>query len=83
MQTYRKSADAIAKLSPEQYRVTQQSGTELLSRRAQHRDPNRSEGDRAAGLYRRAIDLRDARQKQARLAHAHMSEIPVATLKTT
>jgi peptide-methionine (R)-S-oxide reductase len=28
MQTYGKSQDAIAKLSPEQYRVTQQSGTE-------------------------------------------------------
>lgn len=37
----------------------------------------------AAGLYRRAIDLREARQTQARLARAHMSEIPVATLKTT
>jgi peptide-methionine (R)-S-oxide reductase len=28
MPTYSKSAEAIAKLSPEQYRVTQQSGTE-------------------------------------------------------
>ncbi|KQV81475.1 peptide-methionine (R)-S-oxide reductase MsrB [Rhizobium sp. Root1220] len=28
MQSYSKSADAIAKLSPEQYRVTQQAGTE-------------------------------------------------------
>ncbi len=28
MATYSKSAEAIAKLSPEQYRVTQQSGTE-------------------------------------------------------
>ena len=28
MQHYQKSADAIAKLTPEQYRVTQQSGTE-------------------------------------------------------
>ncbi|MEZ2131329.1 MULTISPECIES: peptide-methionine (R)-S-oxide reductase MsrB [unclassified Sinorhizobium] len=28
MQTYGKSQDAIAKLSPEQFRVTQQSGTE-------------------------------------------------------
>ncbi|WFU09787.1 peptide-methionine (R)-S-oxide reductase MsrB [Rhizobium sp. CB3090] len=28
MQNYRKTSEAIAKLSPEQYRVTQQSGTE-------------------------------------------------------
>ena len=28
MATYEKSADAIAALSPEEYRVTQQSGTE-------------------------------------------------------
>ena len=28
MSTYEKSADAIAKLSPEQYRVTQENGTE-------------------------------------------------------
>jgi peptide-methionine (R)-S-oxide reductase len=28
MKTYHKSADAIAKLDPEQYRVTQESGTE-------------------------------------------------------
>ena len=28
MQNYSKNPDAIAKLSPEQYRVTQQSGTE-------------------------------------------------------
>ena len=28
MSTYKKSAEAIAKLTPEQYRVTQQSGTE-------------------------------------------------------
>ena len=28
MQTYQKTADAVANLSPEQYRVTQQSGTE-------------------------------------------------------
>jgi peptide-methionine (R)-S-oxide reductase len=28
MTTYRKTADAIARLTPEQYRVTQQSGTE-------------------------------------------------------
>ncbi len=28
MQSYSKSADAISKLSPEQYRVTQESGTE-------------------------------------------------------
>ena len=28
MDSYRKNADAIAKLTPEQYRVTQQSGTE-------------------------------------------------------
>lgn len=37
----------------------------------------------AARLYRRAVDLREARKRQARLARAHMSEIPVATLKTT
>src|SRR5262245_8753343 len=29
MKTYSKNADAIARLTPEQYRVTQQSGTEL------------------------------------------------------
>ena len=29
MPEYRKSAEAVAKLSPEQYRVTQQNGTEL------------------------------------------------------
>ncbi|MDF2975153.1 MAG: methionine sulfoxide reductase, partial [Microvirga sp.] len=28
MNSYSKNADAIAKLTPEQYRVTQQSGTE-------------------------------------------------------
>ena len=28
MAEYRKTAEAIAKLTPEQYRVTQQSGTE-------------------------------------------------------
>jgi peptide-methionine (R)-S-oxide reductase len=28
MQTYRKTPEAVAKLSPEQYRVTQESGTE-------------------------------------------------------
>ncbi len=28
MQNYRKTAEAVAKLTPEQYRVTQQSGTE-------------------------------------------------------
>ena len=28
MPTFRKDADAISRLSPEQYRVTQQSGTE-------------------------------------------------------
>jgi Flp pilus assembly protein TadD len=36
----------------------------------------------AAGLYGRAVRLREARQKQVRRARAHMSEIPVATLKT-
>jgi tetratricopeptide (TPR) repeat protein len=37
----------------------------------------------AAELYRRALDLREAQLSQARKARAHMSEIPIATLKTT
>jgi Flp pilus assembly protein TadD len=36
----------------------------------------------AADLYRRAIDLREARLAAARKARAHMPEIPVATLKS-
>jgi peptide-methionine (R)-S-oxide reductase len=44
MPTYSKNADAIAKLTPEQYRVTQQSGTER---------PGTGEllNNKAAGIY--------------------------------
>ncbi len=38
--------------------------------------------EEAANLYRRAIDLREEAQERARQARAHMSEIPVTTLKS-
>ena len=42
--TYQKSADALARLTPEQHRVTQQSGTERPFENAFH-------DSKAAGLY--------------------------------
>jgi peptide-methionine (R)-S-oxide reductase len=42
MQGYRKTRDAIAKLSPEQFRVTQQNGTERPGTGQYHQTGNNS-----------------------------------------